>query len=91
MDYTFHFDNGVLYLEFKIALKSDTIEEAIKDIRESFPNTKFEIVAYKNIIGYWSAYNIKSGESIYCGSMSLKDTREKIKKHLENETKNSSN
>ena len=85
MDYKFHFGNGILYLEFKIPLQSTTIEEAIKDIRESFPNTNFEIVAYKNIIGYWEAYHLKTNTSIYCGSMSLKDTREKIKKYLENE------
>ena len=91
MDYEFHFGPNILYLEFKDAMKADSVENAVKEIRESFPNTNIEVVAYKNILGYWPAYHIKSGHSIYCGTRSLKNTRESITKYLENETENSSN
>ena len=83
--FTFHFGPDVLYIEFKVPMDSNSIDNASASIKVTFPNTNFKIVAYKNIIGYWASYVLGTGESIYCGTMSLKDTKEKIKKYLEDE------
>jgi hypothetical protein len=83
--YKFYFSPGILFLEFKIAINKSIIQDAYNEIKESFPNTEIKVVAYKNILGYWAAYIVKTGKSIYCGTMSLKTTKEQIAKHLENE------
>lgn len=87
-NYGYHFGEKTLFLEFTNVIQKDSISNAIQEVREEFPNSIFEIVAYKNIIGYWAAYYIKSGYSIYCGTTSLKDTKEKINKSLNYEKKN---
>lgn len=83
--YGFYFGPETLFLEFIIPITENSVKDAYNEIKESFPNTKIKVVAYKNIIGYWAAYVVETGKSIYCGTMSVKDTREKINKYLENE------
>lgn len=87
-DFKFYFGDDTLFLEFKIPINSNSIENAISEVRNTFPNLSFSVVAYKNILGYWSAYHIKTSDSIYCGTMSIKITKENIKKYLEHETEN---
>ena len=86
-DFKFYFGDDTLFLEFNIPIKSDNVKNAISEIRNTFPNLSFSVVAYKNILGYWSAYHVKTGNTIYCGTMSIKTTKDNIKKYLENETK----
>lgn len=83
--YGYFFGHQTLFLEFTTAIFADSVIDAVKEVKEEFPNSQIEIVAYKNILGYWAAYYIESGKSIYCGTTSLKDTKEKIIKSLENE------
>jgi hypothetical protein len=83
--YGFYFGPGILFLEFKVPMTVDAVQDAYDEVRKSFPNTEIKVVAYKNILGYWAAYIVKTGKSIYCGTMSLKTTKEQIAKHLENE------
>ena len=91
-EYDFSFGDNTLFLEFQIPILSDTVQDAVTYVENTFPNTKFRVVAIKNIIGYWSAYDTENGNPIYCeGTMSKKTTREKIKKYLDNETESSSN
>lgn len=83
--YGYFFGNKTLFLEFSDILDSNSVINAIQEVKEEFPNSQIEIVAYKNILGYWAAYYLESGKSIYCGTTSLKDTKEKITKSLKNE------
>ena len=83
--YGFYFGPGTLFLEFKVPMTGDSVKDAYNEIKESFPNTEIKVVAYKNIIGYWAAYVVETGNSIYCGTMSLKTTKEQIAKYFENE------
>lgn len=82
--YSFYFGPKTLFLEFHVPMKETSITDAINQVKESFPDTEITVVAYKNIIGYWSAYNIKNKQSIYCGSMSLKRTKDSISNYLNN-------
>lgn len=81
--YGFYFGPGIMFLEFKVPMTGSNVQDAYNEVKESFPNTEIKIIAYKNLLGYWAAYNISNHESIYCGTMSLKDTKEKISKYLE--------
>ncbi len=83
--YGFYFGPGVLFLEFNIPMTGSNVQDAYNEIKESFPNTEIKVVAYKNILGYWAAYVVDTADSIYCGTMSLKTTKEQIAKYLENE------
>jgi hypothetical protein len=84
LNYKFHFMDNVLFLEFNTPILNNTIDEAIIDIKETFPHKDITIIAYKNILGYWAAYQINPKHSIYCGTTSLKDTKEKINNFLNN-------
>lgn len=90
MDYKFHFDDEILFLEFNIPIIDKTVDNTIEEVKNTFPDHNFRVVAIKNILGYWSAKDLLSCESIYCGTRSLKSTKEQIKKVL-NEIKSSSN
>lgn len=83
--YKFYFDEHTLFIELNDILHADTIMEIYNEIKEGFPNKEIKVVAYKNILGYWAAYVIENGRSIYCGTMSGKTTKEQINKYLENE------
>ncbi len=80
--YGFFFGPNILFIEMHDVIKVDTIENIYKEIKESFPTTDIKIIAYKNLIGYWAAYEIGTSNSIYCGTMSLKTTKEQISKYL---------
>lgn len=82
MDYNFNFEGNVLYITFADSLKENSLSEAIETIYNTFPNKEFSIVAWRNILGYWSAKDLTNNKSIYCGTMSLKSTKESIKKYL---------
>ena len=82
-NYGYYFGNKTLFLEFKNAIHSDTVINTVNEIKEEYPNAEIKIVAYKNILGYWAAYEIETGNSIYCGTMSAKTTKEQINKYLE--------
>lgn len=81
-NYDFYFDNNILFLEFKDVSENFMINDIISDIKETFPNKQFDIVAKKNILGYWSAYDYSKNQSIYCGTTSAKTTKEQLKKYL---------
>ena len=81
-NYDFYFDNNVLFLEFKDVTENFIINDIINDIKVTFLNKQFDIVAKKNILGYWSAYDYSKNQSIYCGTTSAKITKEQIKKYL---------
>lgn len=85
MNYKFHFENDILFLEFKTSIKFEDIINAIADIKSTFPEHKIRIVAYKDLLGYWNAHDFDNSQDIYCGGMSVKDTKGKIKKYLDNE------
>lgn len=81
-DYKFHFIDNVLFIEFNVPVEEDSIKNAIEDVQATFSNIIFRVVAIKNIIGYWSAKDILKNKSIYCGTMSIKDTKRNIKEYL---------
>ena len=83
MNYNFNFEGNVLYITFTEPLLENTLKETLESINKTFPNKKYDIVAYQNILGYWSAKDLISNQSIYCGTMSLKSTKESIKKYLD--------
>lgn len=80
--YSFHFGPNVLFLEFHDVIHFNTVKDAYEEVMLSFPNTKIKVIAYKAILGYWTAFEIETGNPIYCGTMSLKTTREQINKYL---------
>ncbi len=84
-NYEFYFENNILFIELNDVLNADTIINIYNEIKEGFPNKEIKVVAYKNILGYWAAYVVETGKSIYCGTMSGKTTKEQINKYLENE------
>lgn len=84
--YNFFFGPNTLFIEMNDTILPETLGNIYRTIKESFPNTDIKVVAYKNLLGYWAAYSIENDDSIYCGTMSLKDTREKINKYLKNDS-----
>jgi hypothetical protein len=81
-NYDFYFDNNILFIEFKDITENIIVNDIIESIKLSFPNKQFDIVAKRNILGYWTADDYLNNKSIYCGTMSLKITKEQIKKYL---------
>lgn len=58
--------------------------DLIKGLKESFEssvNKLFPIVLWKNILGYYSAYDFESNCSVYCGTTSQKTSLEQINKY----------
>lgn len=80
-NFKFYFEEDILFIEFKSDCSKSCIDEIVQDLVNSFPDKSFKIVAFKNPLGYWAAYLIDSRKSIYCGTQSLKTTKEQIKKY----------
>ena len=58
--------------------------EELKEIANTF-NNKFNLILYKNSLGYYFGYDIKNNKDIYCGgTMSEKQAIKKIKEYGKN-------
>lgn len=77
----FKIKNNILIIE-----SDDKIDkEIVKQSKESFEkstNKKYSIVLWRNVIGYYSAYDFDKNCSIYCGTMSEKTSLEQINEYL---------
>lgn len=68
---------GILILEFKCKVDLDLVRQ-YKELFENSTNKTYPIVLYKNVIGYYSAYDFEKDCSIYCGTMSEKTSLKQI-------------
>lgn len=71
---------GILIIEAKDRIDRDLVKQYKEGFEKSTGN-KYPIVLWRNIIGYYSAFDFENDCSIYCGTMSQKDSMEKIKKY----------
>lgn len=74
--------------EILIIEANDHIDRSIvKELKESFENStnkKYPIILWRNLVGYYSAYDFNNDCSIYCGTLSEKTSLEQIKEYEKN-------
>ena len=72
--------DGVLIIEANDQINIDLVKQ-YKEEWENSTGKKYPIILWKNLIGYYSAYDFENNCSIYCGTMSQKTSMEQIKKY----------
>lgn len=73
-------NQGILIIEAKDIINRDLVKQYKEEFEKSTGN-KYPIVLWRNLIGYYAAFDFEKDCSIYCGTMSQKDSMEKIKKY----------
>jgi hypothetical protein len=73
-------NQGILIIEAKDRIDRELVKQYKDDFEKSTGN-KYPIVLWRNLIGYYAAFDFENDCSIYCGTMSQKDSMEKIKKY----------
>ena len=71
---------GILIIEANDKINLDLVKQ-YKDEFENSTGKKYSIVLWKNLVGYYSAYDFDNNCSIYCGTMSQKTSIEQIKEY----------
>jgi hypothetical protein len=86
LPYSFFFEDYATFIVIKREIAQSN-EEILEELAKTFPHINTRILAVKNILGYWSAYDYETNTSIYCGTMSLTKTKETIKKYISENNK----